>query len=106
MTAKKKSRKIEVGDLVELQKEAQVYKFHKHPMEILQYLKDIENPKLVWHDEKNVPPETEQKYLVSDARDYFNTFGYRIRCIKIVGIVDAAEGWIPDKSVKVCFEGS
>jgi hypothetical protein len=99
-------RKIQIGDLVDLSPTASVYKFHRHPLEVLSYLEDLKNPKLIFHDDKNVPPETVQRYLVSDAREMFDRFGYRTRVCKVVGIVNADEGWLPDKSLLVVFEGS
>lgn len=108
MTTTPRPRKVQIGDLVELSPTASVYKFHRHPVEVLAYLEDLRNPKLIFHDDKNFPPPQEeaQRYLVSDAREMFDRFGYRTRVCKVVGIVDATEGWLPDKSLLVVFEGS
>jgi hypothetical protein len=103
-----KSRKIQIGDLVEINQapSVEVFKFHKHPMDVLKYLEDLHNPKLVINDPKNVPPEESQNYLVSDARDYFDKYGYGVRLCKIVGLTNPEEGWFPAASLKVIAAGS
>lgn len=102
----KKPRKLQIGDLVNIDENAQVLKFHKHPLEVLHYIQEVNNPKLVYSDSENVLPEAPQNYLISDARDYFDNHGYRTRMVKLVGIIDSTEGWLPAKSVKLVFEGS
>lgn len=99
-------RKFQIGDCVKFASDAQVYKMHRHPMEVMNFLADLNNPRLVISDEKNVPPEVEQQYLISDVRDMFDAFGYRKRICKIIGIVDNMDGWVPDKSLELIFEGS
>ena len=103
-------RKLQIGDLVSRKIEnCVVYKTHKHPMDVVKYLEDINNPRLIFSDDENIPVDPEscqQNYLVSDVRDLFNRFGYRTRCVKIVGLVDATEGWIPMESLDLIAQGS
>lgn len=101
-----RARKPQIGDLVSIKQEAEVLKFHKHPMDIMSYLNDIRNEKFIYRDGENVRPEAEQNYLISDTRDLFNKHGYRTRCCKIVGIIDSTEGWIPGDSLDMVAEGS
>jgi len=102
----KRSRKLQIGDFIKFDPNAVVKKFHKHPMDVMHYLEDINNPKLVYTDSENIFPEVEQNYLISDARDYFDRFGYRTRVCKVVGLVDSLDGWMPAASLKLVYEGS
>lgn len=91
---------------MDIREDAEVLKFHKHPLDVQKYLEDLHNPKYKFFDDKNVLPEVPQRYIVSEAREYFNRFGYRMRICKVVGMTDGLDGWIPDKSLSVVFEGS
>lgn len=100
--------KIQIGDLVKYQTQPQVWKLHPSALEAMRYVADITNPQLIYVDDKNVPPDLEQEYLVTDVKDLFDRNGYHKRLVKIAGWGnenDPVEGWLPQESLFVTING-
>jgi len=100
-----KPRKTHIGDIVNYSEDAILLKISKHPIDILTWFNDQKNPHLQITDSKNVLPEQEQRYIISDVRDMFDRFGYRVEVCRIYGLVNGNDGWLPASSLDVIVKG-
>jgi len=100
-----KPQKIHIGDIVIYSEDAELLKISKHPMDVITWFNDQKNPHLQINDSKNILPEQPQTYIISDVRDMWDRFGYRVEVCRVYGLVNGSDGWLPASSLNLIVKG-